>query len=97
MVIINDSIDYALGQPMQKERLLLVALKWQAELEPLIPEEKLNEVFATTVKTHQTSFPVNMHDLINTFQAPQKQSFLNGKPVFGLDDERNPFSGKFVY
>lgn len=52
---------------MEKEQLLLAALEWQKILEPMIDEDYLETVFKLAVKSHETSFAINMHDLVNAF------------------------------
>lgn len=72
MKFITCSISYALQQPLEKEQLLFTALEWQKILEPMIAEEVLGEVLQLALTTHKTSFAVNMHDVIKTFnENPQ--------------------------
>jgi hypothetical protein len=80
--IIKCSINYVLQPPFSNEQLLLIALDWQKVLEPVIPEERLQETFDSAVRNHKTTFAINMFDLLNEYGELKKQGLnpMTGRP-----------------
>lgn len=91
MTLVSKAISLANAPALDKGDLLIRARDWAEQMFRIVPENKLGQAAKYAFENHDSSFPVNFHDIIKAYKYLQTQDHVRANQLPDTPEARERY------